>query len=112
MIVEKGQMAERHQPVHKAAQKSVAELKALLDRDPYLRDERGQFDRHPIHVAAGAGQSDCVSLLLQRGASPRVVDGLHKWTPLHDAVSADSYECVDSLLRAGADPNAADTRGE
>jgi ankyrin repeat protein len=105
-------MAARHQPVHKAAEEGVAELKALLDRDPSLRDERGPFDRHPIHVAAGAGRFDCVNLLLRRGASPRVVDGLHKWTPLHDAVSADSYECVDSLLRAGADPNAADSRGE
>jgi ankyrin repeat protein len=105
-------MAENDQLVHKAAHESAARLQALLDRDPSLRDQPGWFSRHPIHVAAEAGHSDCVDLLLQRGASPNARDGLHQWTPLHNAVTADSYECVESLLRAGADPNAADTREE
>jgi ankyrin repeat protein len=100
------------QPVHKAAQESAGALRALLDREPSLREAPGWFSRRPLHAAAGAGRPDCVALLLQRGAAPNAVDGLHRWTPLHNAVAADSPECVDSLLQAGADPNAADTRGE
>jgi ankyrin repeat protein len=100
------------QPVHQAARKDAHELASLLDADPSLRDRPGRFDRHPLHVAAGAGRIDCVDLLLKREASPNARDGLHQWTPLHEAVSADSDECVRQLLGAGADVDAADGRGE
>jgi ankyrin repeat protein len=105
-------MAGSDQPVHKAAQASAAELMALLDREPSLRDQPGSFGRRPLHAAAKASRFDCVDLLLRLGAPPDVRDGLHQWTPLHEAVDADSYQCVDGLLLAGADPDAADTRGE
>ena len=76
------------QPVHQAARKDAVELASLLDSDPSLRDRPGRFDRHPLHVAAESGRIDCVDLLLKRGASPNVRDGLHGQTPLHEACHA------------------------
>lgn len=99
-------------PVHTAAREGPQSLQRLLDRDASLRDERGWFSRHPIHVAAEAGQVECVRLLLRLGASPNVREGLHQQTPLHFAVTSDSVECVDLLLDAAADVNTADARGE
>ena len=50
-------------PVHTAASEGVEALQTVLDRSPAQRDEPGWFSRHPIHVAAEAGQVRCVNLL-------------------------------------------------
>ncbi len=84
----------------------------MLDQSPALRDQGGWFGRHPIHVAAEAGNLRCVELLLKRGASPEAREQLYQQTPLHFAVASDAMDCVNCLLEAGAEVNSADTRHE
>jgi uncharacterized protein len=55
--------------------------------------------------AAGAGQAELVSLLLDAGADPNVALPRGGETALHTAASADQTEVVRLLIRAGADVN-------
>ncbi len=103
---------EEPSPVDAAIEADDAEaLRALLDRG-CGRGPTGPFKRYPLHRAAEAGAVGCVRILLERGVSANVRDGLHEWTPLHDAASADAREIVELLLSQGASVDATDKRGE
>lgn len=73
----------------------------------------------PIHEAAGAGQAETLSLLLDLGVSfeERDVvrsgfgDGAAGDTPLGRAVRAGKLECVKLLLDAGAATSRENVRG-
>ena len=58
------------------------------------------------HLAAIlSGRSDCLSLLLERGAAQLYSRAPNGWTPLHCAAFAGRYESLRLLLEHDADPN-------
>jgi uncharacterized protein len=63
--------------------------------------ERYLIRRTPLHVAAMAGATTCVSLLLEQGAEIEAVDDIG-CTALVAAVEAKQLETVALLLKAGA----------
>ena len=119
-------------PMHYAASKGrLQTLTILIEHALHSGrsiDDRNLYLRTALHEAVGAGQSDAVKLLLDRGAKTNVYDTYE--FPLHTAIgkarptrgkfsSAQDYRrfigsnalnpklaMVQSLLLAGADPNA------
>jgi hypothetical protein len=73
----------------------------LAERPDLIRDPA------PLHVAAGKGDAEAISLLLARGADVHGLDA-DGISPLHRAAQAGSLAAVDRLLAAGADPNLRD----
>lgn len=67
----------------------------------------------PVHVAAKAGRTKIVELLLAKGGRPQAVHAKDKGgaTPLHHAVRGGSEKTVLALLLAGADPHTQDRDG-
>ncbi|NWZ12630.1 ASB10 protein, partial [Agelaius phoeniceus] len=63
----------------------------------------------PLHITAGRGYTECLRLLLLRGAAVDLAPGGR--TALHEACAAASPACVRLLLRAGADPEAVSEQG-
>jgi ankyrin repeat protein len=68
-----------------------------------------------LHIAAGAGQKETVTFLLERGASPNSRDWLGL-TPLFKAVASESpsedrLQCIKGLLAGGADVNCKERNG-
>lgn len=59
-------------------------------------------DLRPIHSACAAGQGAIVSLLLEAGAKPNVIQ-VGGYTPLMTAASLGNAPVVDMLLEYGAD---------
>ncbi|KAM6293483.1 ankyrin repeat domain-containing protein 16 isoform 2-T3 [Porphyrio hochstetteri] len=59
--------------------------------------------KRPLHEAASMGHGECVSYLLERGAS---VDCLKKadWTPLMMACTRQNVEVIKTLVEHGANP--------
>ena len=59
----------------------------------------------PLHVAASAGNSLALNILLKSGGDPHLFNPESNGaTPLHLAVLQDSLDCVVLLLGSGADP--------
>lgn len=96
-------------PLHSAAELgNIHPLRILLDYgvDPNLvtHDKKNTA----LHLAAEGGFSECVSLLLSKGANADARNYKGQ-TALHLAARAQSLECVEMLLSTGAcDPNAVD----
>ena len=67
------------------------------------RPSRNAIGVAPLHSAVESGSVALVSLLLEHGARPDVVEFLGA-TPLHSAAARGSKEMVERLLAAGADP--------
>ncbi|MEQ2176072.1 hypothetical protein GOODEAATRI_024357, partial [Goodea atripinnis] len=63
----------------------------------------------PLHITAGRGFADCLSLLLQRGANVDLAPGGH--TALHEACESCQPECAKLLLIHGAKANAVSEDG-
>ncbi|KAF1671082.1 ASB10 protein, partial [Pygoscelis papua] len=63
----------------------------------------------PLHITASRGYTDCLQLLLLRGAAVNFAPGGK--TALHEACAAASTDCVRLLLRFGADPEAVSEDG-
>ncbi|NXI82484.1 ASB10 protein, partial [Rhipidura dahli] len=63
----------------------------------------------PLHITAGRGYSDCLRLLLLRGAAVDFAPGGK--TALHEGCAAASTDCVRLLLSSGADPEAVSDDG-
>ena len=96
-------------PLHSAAELgNIHPLRVLLNYgvDPNLVTKDKQ--NTALHLAAEGGFSECVSLLLSKGASADARNYKGQ-TALHLAARAQSLECVEILLGTGAcDPNAVD----
>ncbi|XP_024370995.1 uncharacterized protein [Physcomitrium patens] len=120
-----------------ASQGDVKKLREALDMcpDPSSTDYEG---RTPLHLAAGKGHSECVALLVERGAEINIKDndgvtpllealkGGHDWTAkilrnngakpdvkdagneLCKAAACGDMEFVERLVKAGVDPNETD----
>ncbi|NXU41101.1 ASB10 protein, partial [Drymodes brunneopygia] len=63
----------------------------------------------PLHITASRGYTDCLRLLLLRGAAVDFAPGGK--TALHEACAAASSDCVRLLLSSGADPEAVSEDG-
>ncbi|NXX25751.1 ASB10 protein, partial [Nicator chloris] len=63
----------------------------------------------PLHITASRGHTECLRLLLLRGAAVDLAPGGR--TALHGACAAASTDCVRLLLRSGADPDAVSEDG-
>ncbi|NXM32703.1 ASB10 protein, partial [Oxyruncus cristatus] len=63
----------------------------------------------PLHITASRGYTDCLRLLLLRGAAIDFAPGGK--TALHEACAAASTDCVRLLLGSGADPEAVSEDG-
>ncbi|NXY64859.1 ASB10 protein, partial [Callaeas wilsoni] len=63
----------------------------------------------PLHITASRGYTDCLRLLLLRGAAVDFAPGGK--TALHEACAAASTDCVRLLLGSGADPEAVSEDG-
>jgi ankyrin repeat protein len=89
-----------------AAEKGdAAELARRLDAHPDLIDARGgNFQKQTaLHVAAWRNHGDCVRLLLERGANPRIRDFGDNAYALHFAAEAADFDVVEALVEAGSD---------
>ncbi|XP_030608535.1 ankyrin repeat and SOCS box protein 10 [Archocentrus centrarchus] len=63
----------------------------------------------PLHITAGRGFTDCLRLLLQRGADVDLAPG--GTTALHEACESCQPECTKLLLMHGANANAVSEDG-
>uniref|UniRef100_A0A8B9T6D8 Ankyrin repeat and SOCS box containing 10 n=1 Tax=Anas platyrhynchos TaxID=8839 RepID=A0A8B9T6D8_ANAPL len=63
----------------------------------------------PLHITASRGYTDCLRLLLLKGAAVNFAPGGK--TALHEACAAASTDCVSLLLSFGADPEAVSEDG-
>ncbi|NXW94295.1 ASB10 protein, partial [Alopecoenas beccarii] len=63
----------------------------------------------PLHITASRGYTDCLRLLLLRGAAVNFAPGGK--TALHEACAAARADCVRLLLGFGADPDAVSEDG-
>ncbi|NXM67810.1 ASB10 protein, partial [Serilophus lunatus] len=63
----------------------------------------------PLHITASRGYTECLRLLLLRGAAVDFAPGGK--TALHEACAAASTDCVRLLLSSGADPEAVSEDG-
>uniref|UniRef100_A0A7S0BMW5 Uncharacterized protein n=1 Tax=Rhodosorus marinus TaxID=101924 RepID=A0A7S0BMW5_9RHOD len=57
-----------------------------------------------LHYAVEFGNVEAMTLLMECGADPSVLDS-HSWSPLHLAAAKGKIECAAELLRHGADAN-------
>uniref|UniRef100_A0A804PRL8 RING-type E3 ubiquitin transferase n=1 Tax=Zea mays TaxID=4577 RepID=A0A804PRL8_MAIZE len=77
-------------------------LEALLDADPSLARRATLYDRlSALHIAAANGRLEVLSMVLDHGVPPDVVNR-HKQTPLMLAAMHGKTDCVLKLLQAGA----------
>ncbi|NXY52872.1 ANR16 protein, partial [Callaeas wilsoni] len=90
--------------LHYAARLGRRDVLEFLVRDVGMDVEVANGDyKRPIHEAASMGHRECVSFLLERGAS---VDCLKKadWTPLMMACTRKNLEVIRTLVEHGANP--------
>ncbi|CAL5097336.1 unnamed protein product [Urochloa decumbens] len=77
-------------------------LAALLAADPSLARRATLYDRlSALHIAAANGRIEVLSMILDHGVPPDVVNR-HKQTPLMLAAMHGKIDCVLKLLQAGA----------
>ena len=91
----------------------IKELKEILDSDPKLLfvTEPTKWRDTLLHIAARAGQTNVVGLLLARGLEVDVTNSLWQ-TPLYFAASNGKLDAVELLLASGANVNGASPDGE
>ena len=91
--------------IHDAAlQGDLAQVKALLAKDPSLLNATGQNEKAPLHWAAQGGHLALAKYLISRGAA---VDALNiqKETPLVYAAENGHLKLAELLIARGADVN-------
>lgn len=95
-----------------AATNDVASLQKLLKRgaDPNKLWRgpplSGQGGHRPLHAAAGRGNIECLTLLLDHGADANLRDDVQGFTPLMHAAASRQLQAMEILIRGGANPHA------
>ncbi len=96
--------------IHEAAKTGdIARLQELLNADPSLVNSPDDNVMTPLHLAAEAGATEAVSLLIRSGANVNAADFQNR-IPLHLAAYDGNAEAVKLLLENGADPALRDMR--
>lgn len=87
------------------ASASEAEVKAQLERGPYLSAKAGELGVTPLHMAAShSGNPAVIALLLDAGADIGITSDANGATPLHMAADFNPEPAVSEiLLDRGAD---------
>lgn len=103
--------------LHAAESGNVAEITALLERNPDLaRAKNERASENPfyrpgvtaLHYAAWCGQKEAADLLLSYGAEINLRDDAYTDTPLGWANENHQYEMIDFLISRGAALNMSD----
>jgi hypothetical protein len=94
-----------------AASGNVAKLQAMLDAG-YAPDTALPLDGTALAAAAGAGQIEAMTLLLDRGASVEASAPANGGTALMAAATGDQAAAIELLLARGALVDRRDTNGE
>ncbi len=97
----------REYPLHQAARRGDGnQIRMLLEQgyDINTRDSNGYT---ALYSAAGAGQTQAVKLLLQRGARADIPDNFVGYTPLVQAAFMGHKETVKALIDGGANTDQA-----
>jgi len=98
--------------IHDAAMAgNVEQVRALLDANPSLVNERDTALSLPIHLAANRGHAAIVELLLSRGADINAGDR-ENTSPLVNAAMGNRMDVVRLLVERGAQVEAKDINGE
>jgi 7,8-dihydropterin-6-yl-methyl-4-(beta-D-ribofuranosyl)aminobenzene 5'-phosphate synthase len=88
--------------IHDVAEKGdLNKVKALLEKDPRLINEKNDFGGTPLHVAAQAGQLEVVKFLFEKGADLNSKD-MYGMTPLHAGVESEKSDVLGFLVARGA----------
>ena len=98
-------------PLYYAAMLGLRDLaEHIITEHPDHVNAKGGREVTPMHVAAGAGHDDILSLLLEHGAD---LDGkgINGQSPLHRASMHGALKAGKCLLDRGADVNARNVRG-
>jgi hypothetical protein len=93
----------------------LEKLRRMIERNPgavYHDGAEGRSGYTPLHYAARSGHEECVTLLLQSGASVHARTSAGGATPLMRAAFAGHAQICQMLLRAGAAVNAQDADGD
>ncbi|XP_043274042.1 transient receptor potential channel pyrexia [Venturia canescens] len=98
-------------PLHYAVLSNVTECVEILLKAGACPNNPQVYTETPLHVAAGLGASESLTLLLSHGADVRVQCGAARSTPLHLAAEDASPRCTKLLLDSGAPWEAKDSRG-
>ena len=87
-------------PIHKYCYKGQRnDAQEEIDKGVDV-NQPGAQKRTPLHKAVGGNQPDIVTILLEAGAKPDVLDKGGK-TPLHWAALVDSVACAKLLIEVG-----------
>jgi len=101
----------RTQDIHTASSKGdLEEVKALLEKQPDLAQQKNQNDETPLLLAAKFGHLEIAKILISKGSDINAQDR-NGWAPLHYAVRS-SDDIVKGLISARADINLKSKLGE
>lgn len=87
----------------------VDSIRQLIKLGASVNSSSSNSDIAPLHLAAGVGRSDIVTMLLSAAADPHML--LSCGRPLHVAATGGNLSVIEQLLQHGADIDSRDIYG-